>query len=514
MSTLEKKDIRATQSVLLDILVAFDKVCRDNDIEYFLAGGTLLGAVRHGGFLPWDDDIDLYMRASEWNAKRDILKAALPERYVVVADEYNPLYLNPVIRIVDTETTKISRSRLTDRSAHGMLIDIFLLDAIPDDHEEYLEYKEDFWVYSEIKSPVLKTSNYSIIVDDSIESKYRKAVERIQIEGRDAVVGEMEKKLLGYDESNCSRYHLRWGGYWVEIPSAAFDSVNEMSFEGIMMPVPSGYPQVLFAEYGDNWMMIPESDEVWVHDTVENPDTPYRIYDKLIENEVNLDDYRKTQIKNKNYKIERQFMDSRLRKKLVADKAAVAKAVMSTEGGIEKYVRIQKQLFKDQYLVNVDDACLTQVLRTAVTLGDFDFVRGVDSYYTGNFEEIIEILSDAKEIRRIRYSYYLGDGEDNIEEAVHLAQKYEGQIDLIEFVCQLQTQQGQIDDNLEELIAESLRKHSNRPRLMKIAADIEMVHGHLEQAKEQYESILTASSDGMVNREIREILRREFCNEC
>ena len=144
MNILEEKVIKDTQNILKDILVAFDKTCRENKIEYFLAGGTLLGAVRHGGFLPWDDDVDLYMRASEWEAKKDVLRDALPERYAIVAEDYNELYCNPVIRIVDTQTTQISRSRLTDRSAHVVLIDIFLLDPIPDEEKEYEEYFEDF----------------------------------------------------------------------------------------------------------------------------------------------------------------------------------------------------------------------------------------------------------------------------------------------------------------------------------------------------------------------------------
>lgn len=510
MSILEKKDIKASQNKLMDILVDFDKVCREKGIEYFLAGGTLLGAVRHEGFLPWDDDIDLYIRASEWNAKKDILKEALPSQYAIVSEDYNELYCNPVVRIVDKRTTQISRSRLTDRSEHGVLIDIFLLDPIPDDELEYEKYIEDFWAYSEIKTPTMKMDNSGVTVNDSMERKYREALERVKVEGRDTVIAEMEKALLCYDEKECSRYHLRWGGYWVDIPASAFRTASQMSFEGVMFPIPCDYPQVLFAEYGDTWMMIPEGDKVWTHDSVENLNVPYDRYDREIAEAINLDEYREIQMKNKNYKMERQFMESRLRKKYIADKDVMAKAVLTNDNGISKYVDIQKQLFKDHHIIDVDDDFLTRVLREAVAEGDLDFIRGIDKYYKGKDDAVLEILEDVREIRRIRYSYYLGQGEDNLEEAVRLAQKYEGQINLIEFVCQIQTQQGQIDDDLESLIAQSLVKHGNRPRLMKISADINMTHGHVEQAKAGYDEILSSSSDGMVNKEIREILRREF----
>lgn len=510
MNILEEKVIKDTQNILKDILVAFDKTCRENKIEYFLAGGTLLGAVRHGGFLPWDDDVDLYMRASEWEAKKDVLRDALPERYAIVAEDYNELYCNPVIRIVDTQTTQISRSRLTDRSAHGVLIDIFLLDPIPDEEKEYEEYIEDFWVYSEIKNTTMKMANPSVPVNDAIERKYRNALARIEAEGREPLICEIEKRLFSYDENECSRYHLRWGGYWVDAPVSAFEIACETEFEGIMLPIPCGYPQVLFAEYGDTWMMIPEGNSVWTHDSIENLSVPYQEYDRRIAEAIDLDEYRKVQISNKNYKVERQFLESRLRRKYIEDKDALAKAVLNTENGTEKYIRIQKQLFKDQHLVDVNDEFLSHVLRKSVTDGDLDFARGIARYYRGDSEEIHEILEDVENIRRIRFSYYLGESESNIDEAVHLAQKYEGQINLIEFVCQIQTQQGQIDDDLENLVSKSLKDYGERPRLLKIAADIEMAHGRIDKAKCMYEDILEVSRDGMVNKEIREILRKEF----
>ena len=55
------------QQVLFELMCKFDKICRDNGIVYYLGGGTALGAVRHGGFLPWDDDVDLYITRENYN---------------------------------------------------------------------------------------------------------------------------------------------------------------------------------------------------------------------------------------------------------------------------------------------------------------------------------------------------------------------------------------------------------------------------------------------------------------
>ena len=73
-STLRKAQLR-----MLDTLIEVDKICRRHKIEYFLASGTLLGAVRHGGFIPWDDDLDICIRREDWPRMRAVLQEELPQ---------------------------------------------------------------------------------------------------------------------------------------------------------------------------------------------------------------------------------------------------------------------------------------------------------------------------------------------------------------------------------------------------------------------------------------------------
>src|SRR5690554_697940 len=72
-STLRKAQIR-----LLDILIEFDRICRKHGIDYFISGGTCLGAVRHGGFIPWDDDIDIDVWHADYQKLEEALQAELP----------------------------------------------------------------------------------------------------------------------------------------------------------------------------------------------------------------------------------------------------------------------------------------------------------------------------------------------------------------------------------------------------------------------------------------------------
>ena len=79
----ENTKLRKAQLCMLDILIQFDKVCRNNNISYWLDGGTLLGAVRHQGFIPWDDDLDVCIQSKDYPKLREALIKELPKRYVL-----------------------------------------------------------------------------------------------------------------------------------------------------------------------------------------------------------------------------------------------------------------------------------------------------------------------------------------------------------------------------------------------------------------------------------------------
>ncbi|MBQ0079892.1 MAG: LicD family protein [Eubacterium sp.] len=508
MNISENKDIKNTQRILMGIVMAFDKVCQDNDIEYFLAGGTTLGAVRHEGFLPWDDDVDLYMKASVWEANKEIIRDSLPEKYGLVCDEFDEYYDNPVIRIVDNETTQISRSRISDRSAHGVQIDIFLLDPIPDDKEERKEYKEDFWVYCEIKTPTMILANPKVPVSAEMEEKYRHYLARVANEGREKVVDELEKKLFSLDPAKCHDCHLRWGGYWVVAPIDAFREAVRVPFENEMLPIPIGYPDVMYGEYGDTWMMVPDASNIWDHDNVQNDYVPYAVYDKAIEAEIDLDEYRQVQAKNKAYKIERLFHDSKFRKYYTKNMDAIAVALLSDDDNIDKFVRMQKKLFKEHHLVKLDDEKLRSILLKTVIEGDLDFARGINEFYEGEDEGIREILDDVASIRRIRFSYFLDEGDKYLDEAIELEKKYPNQVNLLEFISVTKVMKGEASDELGKFIENAIKLHGYRPRLMKIAADYEANRGNGYRAEEIYQEVLMTSRDGMVNLEINRKLRK------
>ena len=151
----EKKEvtIQEIQSKLLEILLYFQKFCQENGLGFVLAGGTCLGAVRHKGFIPWDDDVDVFMLRDDyeklcriWDEKADT------EHYSCVRsnDQFN--IRHSATEIKDNNTTFINRHSVDLDIHQGLMIDVIPLDAVPKSKWKqlwqmlYEEIGPEFWV--------------------------------------------------------------------------------------------------------------------------------------------------------------------------------------------------------------------------------------------------------------------------------------------------------------------------------------------------------------------------------
>lgn len=138
--------LRDYQLVLLDMMKNLDKILREHNIDYILFSGTLLGAVRHGGFIPWDDDIDIAITRSDYVKLIEVLKEALPEKYTFQCFDTDKRYLAPYpaikIRLKNTyikEKNLLLRNKCDD--CNGVFIDIFVLNYVSEDKKEDLKVR-------------------------------------------------------------------------------------------------------------------------------------------------------------------------------------------------------------------------------------------------------------------------------------------------------------------------------------------------------------------------------------
>lgn len=134
-------DRKRLWAVLLDLLIEFDRVCRKNGIKYMIDGGTLLGAVRHGGFIPWDDDVDVVMSRSEYEKLNQIASREFVAPYFWQTNDTDPDYGKGFARLRNSSTTFVARSemdnnRLLFHHNQGVPVDIFVCDNVPDGPKE------------------------------------------------------------------------------------------------------------------------------------------------------------------------------------------------------------------------------------------------------------------------------------------------------------------------------------------------------------------------------------------
>ena len=134
----EIKTVEELQKIELEILKYIDKVCKENNLTYFLAYGTLIGAIRHKGFIPWDDDVDIQMPRDDYNKLCDILKEE-NGRYKLLDHKEGLGYIYPFAKVIDSNT-RLIETGLTETVNMGVYIDIFPIDGTPNDFKKRKKY--------------------------------------------------------------------------------------------------------------------------------------------------------------------------------------------------------------------------------------------------------------------------------------------------------------------------------------------------------------------------------------
>lgn len=131
----QKKSVRDVQEKILEIMKYIDKVCRANDITYFIMGGTALGAVRHGGFIPWDDDLDIFMTPAEYAKFKVAMEKDGDTKFMIQEWRTTEKYLE-YAKVRMNGTTFIEESFKDRKDMHqGIYVDIMMLHKVPADNE-------------------------------------------------------------------------------------------------------------------------------------------------------------------------------------------------------------------------------------------------------------------------------------------------------------------------------------------------------------------------------------------
>ena len=260
------------QEYLLKLFREVDEICREHNLRYVLAGGSLIGALRHEGFVPWDDDVDLYMPRSDWEKFVEICKTELPPNREIQCSEVDRNYTNSFPRYASTNTCAIHKSQIIGKDCGGEIIDILTLDPVPADDKEYEKYRTHMMIYSDL-------INISVGYSDRWEipaSMYLKYLLSYIFLGKKRTLAKLEKIMFSYKEEECDRYAMRWGGCPFLFDKDMMFPVKEGNFEGQKAMIPNKCSDYLIWHYGDEWAYMPPHDKREGHVAVCVDDLPYQ----------------------------------------------------------------------------------------------------------------------------------------------------------------------------------------------------------------------------------------------
>ena len=243
--------LRKLQLVLLSMLRDIDKICKKHKIHYLLFSGSVLGAIRHHGFIPWDDDLDIAVHRDQYLQLLKALQEDLPEKYVVQCFDLDKRYLVPFpamkIRLKNTyveEENVLLKNKCTD--CNGVFIDVFLLNYVSEDKK--IDYH---W---RIKNTCLAT------VITTLENMNQNPI---------TLKKQFLQNAIDYGNQNRDSKLIGDEITWVYNPPSKpyiyrYDDIfptKLYQFEDGMFPVPNNPEAFLKSHYGEHYMEYPKEDK-------------------------------------------------------------------------------------------------------------------------------------------------------------------------------------------------------------------------------------------------------------
>ena len=266
LKELQLEEIKKSE---LNILLEFAKFCDENNLRYFIAYGTLIGTIRHKGFIPWDDDIDIWMPRADYDIFLKTFNLKTENKNLVAISPVDELSINTISKVIDTNTVKIEENvKYKDNKYLGVDIDIFPLDGQPDDYSLFCKYyNKKMKIFKKHKCLITDFSymNYCKKIAAELYTLFIKYILRYNKSKIDKLIDNINSrysyessKYIGSVSSLFNRLQDRFEKEW-------FEDFLFAEFEGYKFKIPLGYDKILTALYGDYMKLPPENERVTHH---------------------------------------------------------------------------------------------------------------------------------------------------------------------------------------------------------------------------------------------------------
>jgi len=246
--------MNALQETEFNLLKIFVEICNKNNIPYFMACGSALGAVKYKGFIPWDDDIDVCLMRKDYERFLECAPSYLPKWCFLQNYNTDPAFPHSYTKLRDSRTTFIEKGVAKLKINHGVFIDVFPIDGYPEDESDILKFeKQKKFITRLIFCSLNDRSSFKIIVRNKIfrilgckkrNAHYVKKLENLF-------------KKFPCEGSKILCNHGNWQGKLEYAPAWHYGDGVFAVFEGLEVRIPENFDAYLTQKYGE-WRKDPK----------------------------------------------------------------------------------------------------------------------------------------------------------------------------------------------------------------------------------------------------------------
>lgn len=272
---MKELNLNEIQKHALGCMIYFDKICRKYNLKYTLGYGSLIGAVRHKGFIPWDDDLDVLMLREDYEKLKKVFlnNEEVHDKYKFLCYENNKEYYYTIGRMVDTETKIEFTNGCKNVEEMGVFIDIYPLDYIV--NNKYKIYLISFLMDFIIRGLFINNTNFSSIKGKTILHEY---IKKYILKNIYSFIGNkrlflLYKILFNSLKNETENLTCLWNGNLIKkikYPKKYFTNMKEIDFNNKRFFITEDYDDLLKISY-KNYMKLPPIED-------RKPQHSYRAY--------------------------------------------------------------------------------------------------------------------------------------------------------------------------------------------------------------------------------------------
>lgn len=528
-----------TQEHLFKLVCEIDDICRKYDIEFFIEYGTMLGAVRHGGFIPWDNDLDIAMTEENYDKFVVACEKELDHKTRTFGDNRRDRSFPQVFgHYIDLTTCRQSKRNNYWKHYNGQWIDVFCMLELPGDEWKRQEAIDRYFAYDEFVNENFRHYRWK---SDAIMKNLRDYEERSRQVGKEKVLQELEKEIFGHRYDDCDTYMIasaRAGSPTPFVPKSAYEKPRRVMYEGHEFSIPGDYVEILTLYYGDNFNLYPKDPDM--HTEMSHSPVLGDAYVDDFIRIVDVDEMLKVRKRSKESLVEEGYRMAKINEKFLRAEGLKVKWDLDRqikeekidvngiiENGTIDDLAVLDKLFSTYFVKQFH--AQTRYARVHFDIGeDLEYAalytmlfyrnKGVmvDHMFTLRSRNHIPMtprLQPLKEaVQRIRnikkYIYYeeYEAAKENLDWCLeHLPKCREIQMGEIKYLAATAESAEEIDRTLR-LADELLERYPNDDICRKAKGDMYWKLGQREQAKAVYQELKDTSNDGFI---LLDISRRE-----